>query len=320
MLTGIVYFTFQLIVRAKLYENKLKTEHDERIRENEIAEMKMRFFTNISHEIRTPLTLIQANVSLLAKILASRKLEFGPFHGIRYSTNRLLSLVDQLLSLRKLENDTLDLKIRNEEIVQLTHNLIQPFEYIASSRNITIDIASDFDKQILPLDIDKYEKIMTNLLSNALKNSKEKGSIKIKIENLEPLELSKYFNDNTLTSKDSFVKISVTDNGHGIPEKDLPYIFDRYQQPDKNKNKPDYSGTGIGLNFTKRLVELHRGAITVSSTENVETCFSFVLSCNMNIYEKTSEKEKPTIISTPRSELVEPSKKPVRNNNILVLM
>ena len=266
----------------------MELEQNERVRENEIAQMKMRFFTNISHEIRTPLTLIKGNVDLLSKDLAEKNIKIASFSGLRYSTNRLLGLVDQLLSVRKLENDALDLRVKRADIVLITKNMIQPFISVASSRAISIKVESAFDQLVLPIDEDKYEKIVSNLLSNSLKHAREKGFVKIKIEPLEITELNKYFSDPSIFASDSYVKISVIDNGSGIPEKDLPNIFNRYKQSKIDKDKPDYSGSGIGLNFTKRLIELHHGAITASSKEQVETVFSFVLSLDDKTYEKDS--------------------------------
>jgi DNA-binding response OmpR family regulator/two-component sensor histidine kinase len=248
--------------------------------------MKMRFFANISHEIRTPLTLIKGNVDLLSNDLDEKKIEIASLNGLRYSTNRLLSLVNQLLSVRKLENDTLDLRVKKDDIVQITKHLIQPFVYVASSKGISIEVESDFDKLILPIDEDKYEKIMSNLLSNSLKHVNVKGQIKIKIEMSVVTELDIYFDDKSNIKDDSFIKISVIDNGVGIPKNDLAHIFERFAQSKIDSKKPDYSGTGIGLDFTKRLVELHHGGITANSKRNVETIFSFVLPLNDKTYKK----------------------------------
>nr|WP_319509547.1 two-component regulator propeller domain-containing protein [uncultured Draconibacterium sp.] len=280
----IIYFGFKLTLQAKLYRNKLETEQKERVRENEIAQMKMRFFTNISHEIRTPLTLIKGNTDLLSKHLTSSQIHLDSFKGLRHSTNRLLALVNQLLSFKSLENDALGLKVRNDDLLSITKNLIQSFQYVASVRKIKIGIDSDFDKLILPIDKDKYEKIVSNLLSNALKHVKENGKVHVRIEMLKMNEYKTYHRENKNISGTSFVKITVIDNGTGIPETDLPHVFNRYQQSETDKNKPDYSGTGIGLNFTKRLVELHRGAIIAQSTPNIETRFSFILSLDPEIY------------------------------------
>jgi len=157
LILAAAYITFQLVLRAQLYKSRLEVEHNERLRENEISQMKMRFFTNISHEIRTPLTLIKGNMDLLSDDLAEKNIKIESFKGLHYSTSRLLSLVNQLLSFRKLENDALDLKIRKDDLIQITRKLIQPFVYVASSRDIELEIDTDLDKLLLPIDADKYE-------------------------------------------------------------------------------------------------------------------------------------------------------------------
>jgi signal transduction histidine kinase/DNA-binding response OmpR family regulator/ligand-binding sensor domain-containing protein len=288
LLIAIIYITFQLRLRAKLYKNELELEHKERTRESEVAQMKMRFFTNISHEIRTPLTLIKGNVDLLSEELAERRVETSSFTGLQYSTNRLLSLVNQLLSVRKLENEALDLRVKKDDIIQLTNKLIQPFVYLATSRKITISVETDIDELTLPIDEDKYEKIMCNLLSNSIKHVDEEGHIKIRIENLEVSEVNRFFEKSSGVASDAFVKISGVDNGVGIPQEEIALIFDRFLQSTTDSKKPDYSGTGIGLDFTKKLVELHHGAMTVSSEKNVETAFSFVLPLDDKTYKEDS--------------------------------
>ncbi len=322
--SSLIFISFRLILNAKLYKNKLELEHRERIRENEIAQMKMRFFTNISHEIRTPLTLIKGNIDILSRDLASKNITFSSFKGLQYSTDRLLALVNQLLSVRKLENDTLDLKVKRDNIITITEKLIQAFRYVAVNRNITIDIKSEFEKLSMLIDEDKYEKIMSNLLSNALKHAKENGSILIDIEMLEASETAGFFVDINEQTNYSFVKISVIDDGFGIPEKDLSKIFNRFEQSSLDSNKPDYSGTGIGLDFTKSLVKLHHGAITVKSEEQKETIFSFVLPVNDEAYKNDIWIDAKTTDETSLNvnEIAEEMTTEVgsQNNNNLVLV
>ncbi|KJF43507.1 hypothetical protein LH29_14945 [Draconibacterium sediminis] len=305
VLANIIYFSFKITLRAKIYRTKLEIEHKERVRENEIAQMKMRFFTNISHEIRTPLTLIKGNFDVLSKSLNSSQTKSDSFKGLQYSTNRLLTLVNQLLSFKSLENDALELKVRNEDIISLTKNLIQSFQYVASIRNIKIQVESVLDQLIIPVDKDKYEKILSNLITNALKHITENGKVSVCIEMLDREEYSTYQNFNKSLPKTHFVKITTVDNGTGINPTDLPYVFKRYKQSESDKNKPDYSGTGIGLDFVKRLVELHKGAIIAQSIPNVETRFSFILSIDEKVYENVFykmdepyKKEEDSCVST----------------------
>ncbi len=322
---AIIYISFKLILNAKLYKNRLKLEHHERIRENEVAQMKMRFFTNISHELRTPLTLIKGNIDILSRDLASKNIKFSSFDGLQHSTDRLLALVNQLLSVRKLENDALDLKVKRDDIISITSKLLQAFRYVAINRNISIDLKSEYGKLIMLIDEDKYEKIMSNLLSNALKHAKENGSIVINIEMLEASETGNFFNDAKKLTGNSFVKIAIKDDGIGIPDKDLPKIFNRFAQSTIDSNKPDYSGTGIGLDFTKNLVELHHGAITVQSKEHIETVFTFVLPLDDEAYEndiliETKPSGETTVITNEieAEEIIDA--KPLKDQNLILVV
>lgn len=287
--------TFRLVLRAKLYKKELEIEHNERVRENEVSQMKMRFFTNISHEIRTPVTLIKGNVDYLISELNEKKLKLKSTDGLKNSTERLLKLINQLLSFRQLENDALDLKIRNEDILAITNEVVDSFRFAAKLKQVSINVRAKEQKLLVPVDKDKYEKILNNLLSNSLKFSKKKGYIKITIEKQLAEQLKDTFK--VKPEIENFVKVSVIDNGKGISASVLPYIFDRFVQYNSQKAKPDYSSSGIGLNFTKRLIDLHSGSIIAKSEMKVETCFSFILPADERIYSlETLQKDDETNI------------------------
>ena len=282
LLATIAHFSFRLVLRAKLVKKELEIEHNERLRDNEVSKMKIKFFTNISHELRTPLTLIKGNVDYLAAELARMKIDLAMVGSLQNSTNRLLRLANQLLSFRQLENDTLKLEIKEEDVIELTKNLIESFKYTARLKSISIEIESDHKELKVPLDSDKYEKIVSNLINNSLKFTEESGLIIIKIGSCKKEDVLNEFGQNL--SAENFTKVSVIDDGKGIPPEKLPFIFERFVHYDKSKKKPDYSGSGIGLDFTKRLVEMHQGYITVTSKENIETCFCFIFPTDKSAY------------------------------------
>ena len=282
MIALLVWGTFRLVLRAKLYKKELEIEHNERLREKEISHMKMRFFTNISHEIRTPVTLIKGNVDYLIAELNSKNIILKSTESLISSTNRLLRLINQLLSFRQLENDALDLTIRHENIIDITNEVAESFRYTANLIDVSIEIQTKENELIVPVDRDKYEKILSNLLSNSLKFSKKGGLIKIVVEQYASTELTNEFKVNPEVK--NYLKIAVIDNGKGISAGNLPHIFDRYVKYANQESKPDYSSSGIGLNFIKRLIELHGGSITVKSEEKVETCFCFILPTDEPFY------------------------------------
>jgi len=283
-----VYVAFRLILQAQLFKKELEIEHHERMQEQDINQMKLRFFTNISHEIRTPLTLIKGNVEQLAKLSALSSSGPGPIQGIKYNTDRLLKLVNQLLSFRKLENDTLALEISHNDIISITREILESFRYLASSRKVDLHLQTGFDVLRLPLDQDKYEKILSNLIANAIKFSRAHSRVTITID--FPGSHPDYKPDSRYGLHETnlrYVEIKVEDRGKGIPSESIPFIFDRYMQSGSGTSgKPDYSGTGIGLYFSKRLVEMHHGCITVSSKENTGTVFSFLLPLDDSAYLK----------------------------------
>ena len=278
---GIIYVSFQLILKVKLYKKEIEVEHKERLREKEISKMKIRFFTNISHEFRTPLTLIKGNLDYLISDLSKRKISLPSTDGLKNSTDRLLRLVNQLLSFRQLESDTLKLEIREEEVIKITKKLLDSFHYSSAISNIKINLDTNFDQLTVPLDSDKYEKIITNIISNALKFSKKDGSILVKIEKVTFEDLKNRFQ--LKPNMRNYLEVSVIDHGKGIATDKINTIFDRFTHYE-SENKRDYSGSGIGLNFTKRLIELHGGAIDVTCNKRIGTCFSFVLPIDKKSY------------------------------------
>lgn len=289
VISGVLLFVFRITLRSKLYKKELEIEHNEHSREKEINEMKIRFFTNISHEIRTPLTLIYGIAEKLPTVPLNELKNSPVLSRLKYNTERLLKMVNQLLMFKNLESDTLNLYIEDTDIVSLTRLYVEPFIFLAESKNIGIEFIFLVDDVIIPLDRDKYEKILSNLLGNALKFTNYQGVIKVIVDRKsQQTVLEKYGNINSsLHGKDiDYIEVKVKDNGIGIPGHELPEIFDRYKRVEGNiSTGPDYSGSGIGLNFTKRLVELHKGAIKAESSEGIGSTFSFVIPISSEIYE-----------------------------------
>lgn len=295
-----VFFLFRIILRSKLYKQKLEIEHREHAREKEINDMKIKFFTNISHEIRTPLTLIYGIVEKLSTIPVSELKNTPVLTRLKYNTERLLKMVNQLLMFKNLESDALSLYIDDEDIAILTRMFVEPFIFLAESKDIEFEFIFLVNDLIIPLDRDKYEKILSNLLSNAIKFTNYKGVIKVVIDIKPQADVNREYKEiQPITSKTAinYAEIRIQDNGIGIPANEISEIFNRYKQIQGNLSSgPDYSGSGIGLNFTKRLVELHKGSIKVESVEGKGSTFSFVIPISSEIYENKDwvrERNKP---------------------------
>jgi signal transduction histidine kinase len=224
----------------------------------ELDKSKSRFFANVSHELRTPITLIKGPIE---DIINSNKLDNKNLNLLqiaRRNVGNLLSLVDEILDLTRLESSKLVLDEKNEIFYILIRRIISNFQSIASIKNIqlTFNYEPNSDLQI-KIDSDKFEKIFNNLLSNALKFTPKNGHIRINVKD-----------------KANHLLVLVQDNGRGISAADLPFIFNRYYQSSTNHKAE--GGLGIGLSLSMDFVKLLEGELWVESKtqgENKGTTF-----------------------------------------------
>ena len=221
--------------------------------------MRRDFVANVSHELKTPLTSIKGFLETLLEGALDDKENNRRFLIIMQNhTERLNKLVDDLLSLSHLESKEMLLKKDIFNLRQQVEKVITNYEVQLKNRDIKI-------KNELPISIsvnadkDKLEGVFTNLIDNAVKFNKEKGIIRI------------YSQD-----EERRIKIVIEDSGIGIPEKDIPRIFERFYRVDKARSR-ELGGTGLGLSIVKHIVELHGGNIGVESTEGFGSKFWFTL-------------------------------------------
>tara|TARA_R110001592_G_scaffold361272_1_gene671570 strand:- start:24890 stop:28927 length:4038 start_codon:yes stop_codon:yes gene_type:complete len=250
------YYLLYVYLRLK---NNLKLEQIEKLKNKELHQAKLQFFTNISHEFRTPLTLI---INPLEKLLKSNVSDDNLTKHLTLmgsNANRLLRLINQLMDFRKVEKGKMTLKIANHNLVEITKNIAKSFENTAEDAFIDYKVISAEPAVFVFLDLEKYDIILHNLLFNAFKFTENNGSISIEIY---------------VGSKENkqCVEIHVKDDGIGISENSLTKIFEEFHQIEQ-----DLNGTGIGLSLTKKLVELHGGSIRVESTLGKGSCFTIRL-------------------------------------------
>ncbi|EAY30524.1 two-component system sensor histidine kinase/response regulator, hybrid, putative [Microscilla marina ATCC 23134] len=219
-----------------------------------LNQVQSNFFSGISHELRTPLTLI---VEPAEKLLQYNQEEPGKRYTqtILGNAQRLLRLINQLMDFSKLESGKMTLQLSNNSLYQLLVEVIASFELLAQQKNIELKLTASNQALHYKFDHDKVEKVVFNLISNALKFTPTQGNIEVH-----------------LWQSPDEVKITVTDTGIGIAPADLPFVFDRFYQVDGSTTK-NYPGTGIGLALVKELVELHEGSIEVTSQENKGSTF-----------------------------------------------
>lgn len=235
-----------------------------------LSKSKINFFTNISHELRTPLTLILGPAERLRQSGGNlTESERRRLHAIiERNAYRLLKLINQLLEMRRIENNALELRLCEGDLAVFLSNIVQSFDNLASERNITLSFQNQHGLETIAwFDPDKIEKILTNLLSNAFKHTPEGGSISIVLKR-----------DDTLP--DHF-QIVVADTGKGITDKELKHIFERWYYSDSS----DATSMGIGLSYIKDLIELHNGQIEASSEVGKGACFTIRLPDRLSVAE-----------------------------------
>lgn len=265
--------------RLKL-KNQLKVEKIEIDTLRNLDQLKSHFFANISHEFRTPLTLILGQIeSVLSSNIETK--EKGKLQVATRNARRLLTLINQLLDLSKLEAGSMELNAGQHNIVSFLKSLFYSFESLADNQKITLRFETQLENIPVVFDPDKMEKVFYNLVANAFKFTSAQGEIKVSLKIIEQ----------------SKVEISVKDTGIGIPADRISHIFDRFYQIDSSSTR-EHEGTGIGLALTKELVELHRGKISVKSELNEGTVFSIYLPLGELKSNKELSPEKTTNYST----------------------
>ncbi|WP_234111706.1 tetratricopeptide repeat protein [Chryseobacterium sp. R2A-55] len=269
---GTVIILIALILYIYWIRNKkLKLEKQNLVlkrREAELAKeteaFKSRFLSNISHEFRTPLTLINGHLEILKKDGSEK--DKKRFDEMEFSGQRLLQLINQLLDLTRLEKDKYQIYFKKGNLLNEAQNYIQAFQSLATQRNINLTMkitesAKDkFYQRDFAYSSETLASVFNNLISNAMKFTPNGGSVQCKID----------FRKNKLY-------FSVSDTGTGIPEKDLPHIFDRFYQV-ANEEKPIYEGSGIGLAIVKELALLHHGDAFAENNESGGCTFTVWLS------------------------------------------
>ncbi|MGK7394628.1 MAG: two-component regulator propeller domain-containing protein [Candidatus Cyclobacteriaceae bacterium M3_2C_046] len=250
---------------------------------HEADQMKIRFFMNVSHEFRTPLTLILGPLENLKESLKLLKQNVAPVHLIEQNAKRLLRLVNQLLDLRKLETNTIKLKVSEGNIKAFTEEIFDYFDYMADRHAIDYQFKAKENDYHCYFDHDIVEKVIYNMLSNAFKYVNDHGSIILELESLTDNELSETDMTFGATISGKFVKISIKDNGDGIDQDNLPFIFDRFYVGDQTVHKYP-KGAGIGLSLTKELIQLHKGTVKVHSRKNKGTIFTIILPVSKQVF------------------------------------
>lgn len=275
-------------------ENML--ELNERLREADQA--KLKYYTNLSHEFRTPLTIIMGYIDTLQKQGANQ----GILKKIAKSSDRLYSLVNQFIDLRKYDQGELKLNVSNFDIVAFTSEIVDSYKDLAFKKNINLEFLGVKDKLFLWLDSDKTDKIIYNILSNAIKYTDGGGTVIVSIDKCE-----------------NGVNLKVSDSGIGMSKEEQRNIFDHFYRSPKVSSQID--GHGIGLTLVKALVEIQHGAIECISEEGVGTTINIQFKSGNKHFKKSEiNQEKPTspVIKEIPTPMIIDSGNPLGNSILVV--
>ncbi len=292
-----LYFAYKLILKFYLLDNAVKVER-------QLTDYKLRFFTNISHEFRTPLTLIKGGVDTLygLKSKMSEPLQHV-VTDLDKNTSHLLRLIEQLLEFRKLQNNKQKLNLQRVNAVDFIREIYLSFANVAEKMNIEYQFLPSRENIPVYFDKNKVDKIVFNLLSNAFKFTHRGGKISIIAEADDAAEL---------------LRISVTDNGIGIPKEKQNLLFSRFMQINFSE-----SGTGIGLSLVNEFTALHKGNVHFNENEGGGSVFTVNFSLNSNVYDKDDFVNEQVVVAGENknkvyniSEFIEP----VENGALLHLL
>jgi signal transduction histidine kinase/ligand-binding sensor domain-containing protein/DNA-binding response OmpR family regulator len=287
----VCYLIVRNIIARKNLKHKIQLEQVKAEKAEEISNIRSNFFTGISHELRTPITLI---IDPLRKLIneKSGEDETRKTYDLMYrNATRLLSLINQLLDFRRIELSKPTLQPARHDIVAFVKNGLAMFEFTAKKRKILLSLEAEKESHILIFDDKVLDKILVNLISNALKYSPDNTQITLRLMNERDVE--SYIAENQIDviypemKNSSWYAVQITDQGVGIAPDEKEKIFDLFYRVDNN----DSLGSGIGLALTKELVDIHKGYITVDSKQGEGSCFTVFLPIMLQPYIEENSNE-----------------------------
>lgn len=288
---------YLIILYLKRQEEKNRIQMEE-----EIIQMKSRFFINVSHELRTPLTLIITPLNSLIKKVTDKD-EKKELESIQKNAANLMEQVNQLLDFRRIEMNVETLNVNRGDLTQILYSIFDSFSPLAKEKDVTFKFECHIKELCINLDFKKVRKIVDNLLSNAFKYTEENGTITLSLDT-EQHEGKEY------------AVIKVKDTGIGIPENEQEHIFERFHQVRKQR---DVIGSGIGLNLVKEYTEMHQGHVKVESVCQQGTTFTVYLPADLPISREESYSGTDTPTDNDETTTI-PEGMPEKNKNKKVLI
>ena len=236
--------------------------------EQEISDIKLRFFTNISHELRTPLTLIAGPIEQVLQYGKLDNKEREQLILVERNTSRMLRLVNQILDFRKIQNKKMRMRVQQIDLIPFIRHIMENFTGLADEHQIDFEMATSLSSLKIWADADKLEKVVFNLLSNAFKYTPSNGTIILSV---------------TVDEVKKTLQIQVADTGVGIPKEKQNELFKRFMQS-------SFSGDsiGVGLHLSYELVQVHKGTIEYKDNDGGGSVFTVCIPTDKSVY---SEKD-----------------------------
>ncbi len=279
-------------ILAYIFDLKRKVDF-----EQQLTNLKLRFFTDISHELRTPLTLITAPIEeVLEKEQLSKK-GVESMQIAKQNIDRMLRLINQLLDFKKIQNNKMKLYIEETDVIALFKRIFNHFSGLAEQRNIKFRFTTNAESKFIHTDVDKLEKILFNLLSNAFKYTPNGKTIEL-----------------TVDTQGERLQFTVKDEGQGFDINQIDVLFSRFETLNKMQRQ---DSTGIGLSLVNELVQLIHGTIRVESSLGQGSCFHVSIPTYYSAFSNDANVElilndshlPATVPTTPFIELKEESDK-----------
>lgn len=281
----IILFIFLVMMQRQYIKAEiLRQEH-----ERNIEEAKFQFFFNLSHEIRTPLTLILNPIKELMARPNNDREEAKKYDMIYNNSMRILGLINQLLDLRKIEKGQMNMHFVLIDLANMVEGIMHNFSFMAEKKSVKLLFTSEMTDNQVAVDKDHFDKVMYNLYSNALKFTPEGGEVRT-----------------TLSQDNDNVVIEVCDTGCGIDETKLEQIFNRFYQIESD-NVAAYTGTGIGLHFSRSIVNLHGGTIKAENRTDGQSGAIFRVVIPRHHSEETTVTDEEDIVAVFDEDKISPA-------------
>ncbi len=277
-----------IIVRTR---NTRRAEHLRLLHEEKSTEEKLQFFTDISHEVRTPLTLILSPIAGLKKNTTDKRI-LETYEMMESNGERILRMIDQVIDLRKIDSNSLRLQVAPTDIRQFIGRICESFSHSVKTRNISFTtVYSDEVPSTVLIDRDKIDKVVFNVIANALRFTPDGGRVAVAVD----------------IDGSSNLRIRVSDTGPGVPEDSREAIFERFFQA---KSRHRSGGTGIGLHLSRKMMDVHHGSIFVESSSPEGSTFAIIIPLAVEIYATDETAADADILpEAPKAVRIEPEAK-----------